>query len=476
VGRALARIEKKGIPTFSITRQGFSGVVANAFLGIGLDSDAAQYEFPMEMFLERSDLTPLKENVDKIIDGLTKWQPRPRRRVTRESSKITVDGGDYFEAIAKLNVAFLRNKWGDGLGILPATEERVRWLLTGTDLPRDIVIGKIPPVGRIATVESLAVSLAMTGGRPEYMPVLIAIMRAFLNPQLRAGAMQATTCSVCPVVIVNGPIAKQIRLNSGYGCLGPDPVHPAGASIGRALRLMQQDIGGAVPGSGTMAVYGGPARYTNVVFAEDEDGLPQDWKSLSSERGFPAGSNIVTLHGVACYSNVHAPQVSTAETAVEALNEFARVMAGNYGNIFGTLHPNSVPGVVLIPRATARGLSSLGWSKERVKGYLWENSKVPWVEIQAQSRFGKPLYLGAGFEYKEVMWKPYLKEGEAWPLAADPKNIMIVVAGGEQNGHGYWMRYGEGPVMPTSAEIKLPANWGELLKKAEDDFGPLPAR
>ena len=198
-------------------------MVAFGFLAMGLGLDAAQYEFPMEMFLTGSDLTPLEENIDKIIDGLTKWQPRTKGQVIHETARITVEGKDHFEVITKLNITFLKNKWGDGLPILPATEEHVRWLLTGTDLPRDTVVGKIPPVGRIATVESLAVSLAMTGGRPEYMPVLIAVMNAFLNPLLGAVSMQTTTCSVYPVVIVNGPVSKQIRLNSGYGCLGPTP-------------------------------------------------------------------------------------------------------------------------------------------------------------------------------------------------------------------------------------------------------------
>ena len=134
-----------------------------------------------------------------------------------------------------------------------------------------------------------------------------------------------------------------------------------------------------------MAIYGGPARYTNIVFAEDEDGLPQDWKSLSSERGFPAGSNVVTLHAVATTSNVNTAQASTEEVAVETLNRFARVMGGNYGNIFGDFNANSVPGIVLIPRGIAQGLSSLGWSKDRVKAFLWENSKVPWAVIKADS-------------------------------------------------------------------------------------------
>ena len=140
-------------------------------------------------------------------------------------------------------------------------------------------------------------------------------------------------------------------------------------------------------------------------------------------------------------------------------------MSGNYGNIFGDFNPKSVPGVVLIPRGIAQGLSSLGWSKERVKTFLWENSKVPWEVIKEDSVI---------FATGEENLKAY--KGKAWPLAAAPENIMIVVAGGEQSGHGYWMRYGSGPITPTSAEIKLPVNWGALLKKAEEDLGPFPAR
>ena len=197
---------------------------------------------------------------------------------------ITVEGKNYEEAVANMNHLFLRNLWGDGLPILPPTEERVNWILTGTDLRADEVIGKILPRGGIASVRSIAVSLAMAGGRPEYMPVLIAAVEAMIEPEFRHDWMNSTTCSVYPVVIVNGPIGKQICLNSGYGLLGPDPVHPPGASIGRAIRFMLMNLGGGIPGSGSMAIYGGPAKYAGMVFAEDEDGSP--WEPLSVERGF----------------------------------------------------------------------------------------------------------------------------------------------------------------------------------------------
>ncbi len=455
-----------GIPTFAFTRQGFGRVVKGAFAGIGFPADASLYEFPMEMFLMGSDLTPIKENVEKIVHGLTRWTPEKTEQALHTPEKIEVNGKDYHDTIIKMNLAFLRNGWADGLPVLPATEERVNALLEGTDLHPNEVVGVIPPSGRIATVESLAISLAMTGGRPEYMPVLLAAIKAFTAPLMRAGRTQTTTCAVYPVVIVNGPVGKQIRLNAGYSCLGPDPAHPAGASIGRAIRLIQQNIGGAIPGSGTMSVYGGPARYTDVVFAEDEEGLPSDWAPLSRERGFPDGSNIVTLHAVATAVNVNGIEASTREVALQSLKKFVRIMVADFANVFANYSPDSAPGVILMPRGIARGLSSLGWSKDKVKAFLWENSKIPWPMIKEDSM---------AYSQRENL-KSLVTEGEAWPLAASAKNLIIAVAGGEQSGHGYLMRVGPGPLSPVSAEIALPGNWEQLLRKAEEELGPLPAR
>jgi hypothetical protein len=127
------------------------------------------------------------------------------------------------------------------------------------------------------------------------LPVLVAAVDAFLDPASGSAQLQAASGSAFPVIIVNGPIGEQIRLNSGFGCLGPDPQRPAGASIGRALRLLQQNVGGALPGIGTMANYGG-VRYTNVVFAEDEAGLPPGFAPHGTERhGFAPGRNAISL-------------------------------------------------------------------------------------------------------------------------------------------------------------------------------------
>jgi hypothetical protein len=432
---------------------------------MGFSHDASLFEFPHKMFLPGSDLTPIGENLDKIIHGLTQWEPSIKANTGDPPKKVSVEGQDYSDAINKMNTLFLRNSWGDGLPLLPATEERVNWLLTGTDLPRDMAIGRIMPSGRTATVESLAVCLAMTGGRPEYMAVMIAALKAFTDPRFRHQMMQTTTCSVNLAAIVNGPIGRQIRLNAGYGCLGPDPRHPAGACIGRAIRLTQQNIGQAIPESGTMSIFGGPLKYANALFAEDEEGLPEGWEPLSAERGFSKGSNVITIHAVATATNITSIHASNKETVLETLHYFARIMGSDYGNIFLNYYENSAPGILIMPRGIAQGMVDAGWTKKTIKEFLWQHSMFPWSVVTSDSDV---------FRRAKDTLKQYVPEGEPWPIAVKPENLMIVVAGGKQSGHGYWMRMGCCPTEPISMAIDLPANWDSLIRKAEEDLGPLP--
>ena len=339
------------------------------------------------MFLPDSDLSPLRDNIDKAIYGLTQWQPVRKEKKIEVPEKITVDGKDYDEAMVRMNDLFLTNLWSDGLPLFPPTEERVKWILSGAALSPGTVIGKILPRGRIATVETLAVNLAMTGGRPEYLPVLIAAVEAMIDPVVEHQVFNATTCSVYPAVIVNGPVAEQIRLNSGYGCLGPSPLHPAGGVIGRAIRFILSNVGGGIPGIGSMAIYGGPARYTNIVFAEDEEGIPPEWEPLNvSYFGYHRGTNTVTVYPVAGTSNIVESAVSTAETALSTLYNFAKMIGVPNWNYWARRERfEAPPGILLMARGTVQGLSRYGWTRDKVQAFLWENSKVPWSSVKCTS-------------------------------------------------------------------------------------------
>jgi hypothetical protein len=423
--------------------------------------------FPVNLFLVESDLTPVRESVDKFVDGLTKWEPSLKKKGILSPPKIKVEGRNYQDVVAKMNLMFLQNQWSDGLPLLPATEDRVKWILRGTDFPPDKVVGtgKILPRGGIATVETLAAALAMAGGRPEYLPVLIATVEAMIDPGMNHQGWQATTCSVYPVAMVNGAIAKQIRLNSGWGLVGPDSLHPAGAMIGRALRLLQQDVGGAVPGVGTMAQFGG-MRYTDAVFAEDEDGLPPGWQPLNADRfGQAKGTNSVTVYPVSSAVNILRRGTGKETPEEEATGSLHRIAAYmNDPNINGlTGYDEGTPGILLLSSTVANQLAELGWTREKIREFLWENSKIPVADLKKQAML---LYMqDNGIDIKHMP--------DPWPITSKPKNITVLVAGGRHPTHAYWMQAAQGPKL-VNAKIVLPAKWNDLIKEAEKDLGPIP--
>ena len=214
-----------------------------------------------------------------------------------------------------------------------------------------------------------------------------------------------------------------------------------------------------------MAIYGAN-RYTNIVFAEDEDGLPADWEPLNASYfGYPRGTNTVAMHPVAGTNNVNKTSVGTPETALSALSVLAGMMCVPNWNYWGKIDRfEGSPGIVMVARGTAQGLSRFGWSKEKVQAFLWESSKVPWSLIE---KTATPDVVRDRCENT----RPYLSMSEPWPITSKPENIMIVVAGGEQSGHGYWMQLGVS-FKPVCKEVKLPSHWSKLLLEAENDPGP----
>jgi hypothetical protein len=328
----------------------------NAVSGFGLAPDTAMVVFPIDVFLPGADLAPLESRREEFYRGLTQWTPAAAKAAA--NPMLSVAGDDYEDALNKANQLFIDKSWGDGLPLWPATVERVNWILRGAALPRTHVLGKFPPRGGVATVERCAIALAMAGGRPEYLPVLIAAVEAFLDPAAKSDLLQATSGSVFPAVIVNGPIGRRIKLNSGFGCLGPDPQYPAGASIGRALRQMQQNLGGALPGVGTMAVWG-QMRYTNAVFAEDEEGLPAGWATHAAERhGYAPDTSSISLIFVTGATNIkrRGPGKETAEEdALQGLYKLAHFMS--VPHMHYTNGYDQAPGIVLISRVVAGSLA-----------------------------------------------------------------------------------------------------------------------
>lgn len=420
--------------------------------------------FPIDLFLPGSDLAAITVRKNEFYNGLTQWQSEFSRSAEVGSQMLAVEGASYEDALQKANNLLLTNLWGDGLPVWPATRERVDWMLRGSALPRDHVLGKFPPRGGITTVETCAIALAMAGGRPEYLPVLIAAVEACFDPVALFDQLQATSGSPFPVVIVNGPITKDIRLNSGFGCLGPDPQRPAGASIGRALRLLQQNVGGALPGVGTMAIFGA-MRYTNAVFAEDEASLPAGWLPHATQRhGFEPGTNSVSVMFASGVTNIRrrgAKKETPEEDITQGLHRMADFMhTPNFAALAGW--EKGTPGVMLVSPVVAGMMAKLGWTPQKLREFLWEHSKIPMEQIKR----------AGGLAWIEIDANPLARDSiklDPWPIAMKPDNIILVVAGGDHPTHSQWLQAHSPAVV--GRVIRTPETFDRLLAESDRDLG-----
>ena len=267
-----------------------------------------------------------------------------------------------------MEVCFDRG-WTDGLPVTPPTDERVLRMLSGTTRRPGEVLGQIPPYLAGCTVEKVAINAVLAGCKPEYMPVLLAALEAALEPVFTLHGVLATTYFSSPVIIVNGPIARKIRMNSGINALGQG--NRANATIGRALNLIVRNVGGGRPGEADRATLGAPSKFT-LCFAEDES--DPSWKPLSVSRGFKLGASTVTLfqgHGVEAF-------VDQKTRTPEGLSRSFGLSLVKIG------HPRlvqSARAVVVLSPEHYRIYKEAGWDRNRIERALYESTIRPGKEI-----------------------------------------------------------------------------------------------
>ena len=259
--------------------------------------------------------------------------------------------------------------WSDGLPVVPPTPVRVLRMLKGTTRDPQEVVGEIPPNNAPCTVEKVAINAVMAGCKPEYMPVVLAVVEAALVPEFTMHGLLCTTWFSGPMVVVNGPVARRIGMNSGVNALGQG--NRANASIGRALQLVIRNVGGGVPGGIDRATLGWPGKYT-LCFAEDES--DPVWQPLSVERGVSPGVSAVTLFGAGGLS----PNMDEVSRTPESL---ARSLAMTLVSVG---HPRLVESIdaflVLSPEHWAI-FKEGGWDRARIKAELMAATVRPGAEL-----------------------------------------------------------------------------------------------
>jgi hypothetical protein len=301
--------------------------------------------------------------------------------------------------------------WGDGLPIIPPTEERVAAMLAGAEPGRSV--GAVPPGYGEATLEVLAANAVMAGCEPPVFPVVLAAVEAMLEPKFNLAGVQATTHPVAPLLVVHGPIAAEIGLNAGSGVLGPGVA--ANATLGRAIRLVMMNVGLARPGQSDLSTHGGPAKYS---YCMTENMAESPWPEYHASAGFEASQSAVTVIGLEAPHNVQDHQSTTGVRLANILADAMRQLGHNSwsisrGNDFA----------VLLGPEHAQMLAQDSWSREDLQRYLYHRSSRRVAEVmEAGNWAGRdwPVWMNALAESPENLV----------PAVRRPEEIRVFVAGG----------------------------------------------
>lgn len=259
--------------------------------------------------------------------------------------------------------------WSDGLPVVPPTPLRVMRMLKGCSRDAAEIIGNVPPDNVPCSIEKIAINAVMAGCKPEYLPLVIASVEAALQDRFCMHGLLCTTYFSSPVMVVSGPITKQIGMNSGLNALGQG--NRANATIGRALQLLIRNVGGGVPGGIDRATMGNPGKYT-YCFAEDES--DEDWASLAMDRGFERRDSVVSLFAGDGLQAILDQQSRTAASLAKSMALSLRSVA--HSKLFGL-----ADAILVVCPEHRRVFRESGWSKEDLRKALYEELMTPGSEI-----------------------------------------------------------------------------------------------
>jgi hypothetical protein len=370
-----------------------------------------------------------RQIVSDLTGAATEEETHPAASATiaaeKENEMITVVGGNYGDAAESVNQLFLENRWADGLPIVPPTAELVKQMLGGTTRSPADVVGQVAPKNGIATIEKIAINAVMAGARPAYLPVIIAAMEGLTDKNYDLTHMQASTGSFAPLIIVNGPIAKELNFNSGIGLLGHG--WRANSTCGRAVRMCLLNIGQTWPGVNDMALIGRLESYTFFTFAENEEASP--WEPYHAGAGFSATDSTVTVATTANPFVLGGGAVApwTAQTILDTLLSRVSVVRMPYlGGVYSQTH-----NIVFTPDCAAE-LAKMGYTRKSLQEWIYEKSRVPYEQLTQPiaEAVREMIDNGAIRPDRIAIFKDALRSGGRVPVVQGPEDFHIFVAGG----------------------------------------------
>ena len=426
--RASAAAEEAGVPSVSLTCEGFIGQAATTATGLGLPG------LPVAVVPGHVDVqTPdeLRANVlgvtvEAVIQGLTLAPDQAAEVVEPEPGEVVFEGTP-----DEVNRFFYENGWSDGLPIVPPTVERVAQFLRFSDRDADEELGVLLPDQRSATVRTVAINGVMAGCRPEYMPVLVALIEAMADR--RYGVEHSgNTPGAETLIVVNGPVIRQLGFNYQQGALRDGFL--ANTSIGRFWRLYLRNVPGFLPHGTDKSTFGNTWR---VVLAENEDALARmGWTTIAQDQGVAPGESAVTISRFTGGTVLASVFGTTPEQMIPYLADgIARLVAWEVIFTIGMAAGAQRPLLVLSP-ILAQTLARAGLSKQDVQQRLFEHARIP------ASKFERYLGEWTNLAPGHPKLVDLVQRGKApavfaesddpdrlVPVVAKPEDIMIAVSG-----------------------------------------------
>lgn len=328
--------------------------------------------------------------------------------MSTDSTPVGFDWDDPVEAMEHM----YRLGWTDGLPVVPPTELRVAEFIERGGRPASEIVGELPERRREISVEKVAANAVMAGCMPEYMPVVLATAEAMLDPKFNLVGPSSSLGGSGIMVIVNGPIARELNINARNNLFGPG--NRANATIGRAVRLILINACAAIPGLFDRSILGHPGKFSYCI-AEAE--TETHWNPLHVERGFERAQSAVTVF--ACESPRQVRASGSPETMINTVADVSSTLGTSLSTVGSTDDKSAVvrQGELAV---VISGESSVwdGWSKQDVRNALQPKIRRTLADIKRAGEVS-----GDALPEDENHWLP---------LVANPDDILLIFAGGEE--------------------------------------------
>ncbi len=452
--RTSITVEKMGIPTVTILTEAYvSGAVLTAS-GLGMPN------LPFTVHPGHTLLCTdeqVKENaktlmLDEVIAGLTK--PLEKVEDIKEPDMRDIIFSGTFEEVNKY---FYKYEYSDGMPIVPPTLEKVDEFLKFTDRKPEEILGVIRPDSREATVWNVAVNGVLCGCRPEYMPVLITIVEAMLDPAFQQEHLGHSP-GMEELIIINGSIIKELEFNCTQGVFRPGPM--ANTTIGRFWRMYLRNCARFLPHKADQSTFGDGFRN---VLAENEDYAQLvGWETHGQDAGFEFGENVITI--TSCTEKTQAIQVG-ADTAEGVLENIEKRMTDNNLFIEFFFRGMRTRPIIILPPAVVKIFADAGYTKAMVKQHFYENARINLKRLStaALTRFYQGIEAG---NWPEQIGTSKELDREV-QMVSCPEDFNVVISGDLARDHVLVCANNGFMGYPVSRKIELPENWNELLAAAE---------